>query len=263
MSSPGYLDPDSAPRSAFVLEERHPATAGTWHTHRRAQLVHAAEGVLTVSTPAGRWIAPPQRAVWVPARTRHRVASGRPFRLLTLYVEPREAPLAEACCVVAVDRLVEELLFAAAASGGAYAPRGPEARLVRVILDRLPALAVAPLLHLPRPRSKELERIADVLAAAPGDDRTLDAWAKVAGLGAKTLARRFVAETGLTFGRWRQQCRLHAALERLGAGHSVSRVAFEVGYGDVSSFISAFKSATGATPARYFREGQGRRLAGE
>ena len=57
----------------------------------------------------------------------------------------------------------------------------------------------------------------------------------------------------MTFGRWRQQLRLHAALERLGAGESVTAVAFEVGYADVSAFIDAFKSVMGETPARYFR----------
>jgi AraC-like DNA-binding protein len=39
----------------------------------------------------------------------------------------------------------------------------------------------------------------------------------------------------------------------LGAGDSVTRVALEVGYGDVSSFIAVFKAAMGDTPARYFR----------
>jgi AraC-like DNA-binding protein len=41
--------------------------------------------------------------------------------------------------------------------------------------------------------------------------------------------------------------------ERLGAGESVSTVALDVGYEDVSSFIAVFKSALGETPARYFR----------
>ena len=57
----------------------------------------------------------------------------------------------------------------------------------------------------------------------------------------------------MTFGRWRQHLRLLAALERLAIGDSVTAAAFEVDYLDVSSFISAFKSATGETPARYFR----------
>jgi AraC-like DNA-binding protein len=74
------------------------------------------------------------------------------------------------------------------------------------------------------------------------------------GLTSKTFARRFVSETGVSFGRWRQQQRLLAAIELLGEGRSVTEVAFEVGYHDVSSFIAAFKTVMGETPARYFEE---------
>ncbi len=246
------IDPDATPRAAFVLDESYEPTAGHWHTHRRAQLVHAAEGVVTVSTPEGRWIAPPQRAVWVPTGVSHSVASRRPFRLLTLYVKPDAAPPFDTCRVVAVDRLVEELLGAAAAFGTEYPPDGPEARLVQVILDRLPALAVAPLLHLPDPKSPALLRITTALAKNPADRRTLETWAKSVGMTERTAARRFVAETGGTFGRWRQQLRLLVALERLARGDSVTATAFDVGYDDVSSFIEAFKGAMGVTPARYF-----------
>ena len=247
-----HLDPDKAARAAFVLAESYAPTAGSWHSHRRAQLVHAAEGVLTVTTEGGRWIAPPQRAVWVPGGMRHRVSSARAFRLVTLYVKPALVSLYDACAVVAIDGLVASLLEVAAEYGPAYPKAGAEARLVQVLLDRLPALAVAPLLHLPRPTSPELDRVARAIGQDPGDRKTLEEWARVIGLGPKTAARRFVAETGLTFGRWRQQCRLLAAIERLAAGSQVTRVAFEVGYDDVSSFIAAFKSATGTTPARYF-----------
>jgi AraC-like DNA-binding protein len=250
-----HIDPDAAPRLAFVLASKLEATKGSWHAHRRAQLVHAAEGVITVSTAAGRWVAPPQRAVWVPPSMKHAVASSRPFKLLTLYVEPSLviSQLPDVPRVVAVDRLVEELLGAAAAFGPAYPAEGAEARLVRVILDRLPLLAVAPLLHLPEPTSPALKRITSALAKDPADKRTLDEWARAVGMTVRTAARGFVRETSLSFGRWRQQLRLLVALERLGAGASVTSVAFDVGYDDVSSFIAAFKSATGETPARYFK----------
>jgi len=247
------LDPDSPRCLAFVLDERKAPTRGSWHRHRRGQLVYAAEGVLTVSTRAGLWVAPPERAVWVPPGEEHKVASSRPFRLRTLYVRPGAAALPGVPRVVAVSPLVRELLRAAAEAGPGYPRGGPEERLVRVILDRLPALAAAPLLHLPEPADPQLARIVAGLKADPADGRTFDAWAKAVALTPRTAARRFVAQTGMTPGRWRKQLRLFVALERLGAGESVSRVAFAVGYRDVSSFIAVFRAALGVTPARYFR----------
>lgn len=250
------VDPDEAPRAAFVLDAAHSATHGAAHAHRRAQLVHAAEGVLTITTPSGRWVAPPERAVWVPPNTEHVVASQRPFRLLTLYadLERVDAPLPSTCAVVGVDRLVAELMRAAATFGADYPIGGAEERLVRVILDRLPALAAAPILHLPDPTSPELRKIAAALAANPTDARTLEEFATSHGITERTAARRFQSETGMTFGRWRQHLRLLLSLERLAAGESVTSVAIDVGYDDVSSFIAAFKAALGETPARYFKD---------
>ena len=245
-------EPDRDPRAAFVLEADFEATEGFWHQHRRAQLVHSDDGVITVKTKTGRWVAPPQRAVWIPPGVEHAVASKRPFKLLTLYVEAGIVALPEVPRVVAVDRLVEELLRAAAKHPKSAPQGGAEERLVRVILDRLPELAVAPLFHLPDATSKELQRITRALTNDPSDPRTLDEFAAEMGASARTAARKFLSETGLTFGQWRTQQRLVAALERLASGSSVTAVAFEVGYTDVSSFIAAFKAATGETPARYF-----------
>jgi len=253
---PGPLDPDApGARFAFVLEEEHAPTVGVAHAHRRAQLVHAARGVLTVTTAEGRWIVPPHRAVWIPRRVPHAVASRRPFQLRTLYVDPRATSLEhrqrEAPRVVAVDRLTEELLAAAAAYGARYRRGGPEERLVRVIIDRLPALTVAPL-HVPSPKHPALLAIAHALDENPADHRTLEELARSVGATERTLARWFARDLGMSFRAYRGQVRLLAALERLAAGHDVTRTAFEVGYSDVSSFIGAFKAATGTTPARYY-----------
>jgi len=95
--------------------------------------------------------------------------------------------------------------------------------------------------------------VAEALSKNPADGRKLDELCKNTGLTERTAARLFVKETGLTFGKWRQQLRLLAALERLGAGESVTSAALEVGYADVSSFIAVFKAALGETPAKYFR----------
>src|SRR3954465_6896895 len=41
--------------------------------HREAQLIYAAKGTMQVTTPGGRWLVPPDRAVWVPARLEHAI----------------------------------------------------------------------------------------------------------------------------------------------------------------------------------------------
>ena len=66
--------------------------------------------------------------------------------------------------------------------------------------------------------------------------------------------RLVVAETGMTFSRWRQQLHIIIALQRLSAGHSVQSVSEVLGYDSVSAFITMFKKALGKSPARYFSD---------
>lgn len=47
------LDPDSAPSPVVVIAERYLPGPGHSHKHRRCQLIHASEGVLT-ATPS--WV---------------------------------------------------------------------------------------------------------------------------------------------------------------------------------------------------------------
>ncbi|MFL6825768.1 MAG: AraC family ligand binding domain-containing protein, partial [Bradyrhizobium sp.] len=57
------------------------------HMHREAQLVYAARGTMQVTTPKGRWLVPPDRAVWVPARLEHAIDVLADIEMRTLYFD--------------------------------------------------------------------------------------------------------------------------------------------------------------------------------
>ena len=199
------------------------------------------------------WWVPPEQAVWVPAGISHEVSVEQAMAMRTLYVHPDAArELLHSCCVVPVRSLLRELIIEASRSFDGYGPATPQARLAAVILDELRRLHPEPL-HLPMPRDKRLRVITDGLTAKPTDSRTLEEWSQPAGASARTLARRFREETGITFGRWRQRLRVLSATTRLGAGDPVTMVAYDLGYSSPSAFIATFKRSFGSSPARYFR----------
>lgn len=250
---PPACDPDSAPRPVTVLAQRCPAGPGQDHRHRRHQLIYAIEGVIRVITAQGVWVVPPQRAVWVPAGTEHRVDATRPFDLCTLYAAPAHRPgLPDRCQVVAVPDLLRELLRAAAAFGDRYPAHGPQSRLLEVLLDQISGLDVLGL-NLLMPEDRRVLRIAQALQAEPGLTTTLAQWGLQVGANPRTLERLFKAQTGMPFTAWRAQCRLMAALDGLAARRTVTEVALATGYEDVSSFITMFKKALGTTPKAYFK----------
>jgi len=256
------FDPDGIEQAVFVVGERHETLDEPWRAYRRARLIHVSDGVLTVRTDAGRWVVPPGRALWLVANTLHCLHAARPVQLYALYVAmdadtalataAGAAPLPAQTGALIPDTLVQALLAVAAELPHRHSPDEPGQRLLQVLLDRLATLPATPL-GLNWPSDPRARRIADALSENPAQARVLEELAAAAGVTARTAARLFAKETGQTLGQWRQQLRLLAALEHLGAGESVTQVALEVGYSDVSSFIAVFRDAFGDTPARYFR----------
>jgi AraC-like DNA-binding protein len=232
------------------------------HTHERAQLIFAARGVMTISTPLGSWVVPPQRALWMPAGTVHEIRMAGAVSMRTLYIRPGAGEqLPAAIRVIAVSPLLRELILRACALPVLYDEGGADGRLMSLILDEIAALPSLAL-DLPMPRDRRLHALCHRLRADPGDTRSLDAWARESGASARTLARLFRKETGLGFADWRQQARLLAAMARLAEGQPIMRIALDLGYDSASAFAAMFKRALGAPPSRYFDQGQPERWPG-
>ena len=155
--------------------------------------------------------------------------------------------------MIAVTPLLKELILQAAAMPRLYPLKGPEERLLAVILDQIRIMRIAPL-ELPIPENVWLKKIYKRLSSSPEDNRKLEDWGKMVGATGRTLARYFRLETGMTFGQWRQQIRILEALKRLGMKESVTTVSLDLGYDSPSAFISMFKKALGKTPGQYFAE---------
>jgi AraC-like DNA-binding protein len=135
----------------------------------------------------------------------------------------------------------------------------PRARLIGVLLDQLSHLQTIPL-QLPWPTDERARRAADWLRTHPNDPGVNKFVAKQVGLSVRTMERLFQKETGMTFGKWRQQLRLLHAMRQLAKGRNVTAVALDVGYESASAFIAMFKRTLGVTPHRYFEsENPGRR----
>ena len=119
------------------------------------------------------------------------------------------------------------------------------------MFDLLTPLEVSTL-RLPMPLDDRAARVATELTADPASGRTLADWGSVVGASGRTLARAFVADTGMTFGAWRTQLRLGAALGLLADGAPVAAAGQAVGYANPSAFIAAFRRALGVSPGAYF-----------
>ena len=230
-----------------------PGQAIREHAHDWHQLIHATSGVLMIATGGGSWVVPPSWGVWVPAGIRHAIrASGRSaFR--TVYVAPGCVPgLPDACTAVTVSPLLRELILRVVAIGMVDRRDTIESALAILLLDEMRRSPVPPF-DLPEPQSDAARRAAAWLFS-DGAEAAIPAIARAVGLSVRALERRFVAETGMSLGRWRRHGALLASLERLGSGASVKQAAAAAGYATPSAFVAAFRAVFGVTPARYFEQ---------
>jgi AraC-like DNA-binding protein len=221
------------------------------HAHGWHQLIHAASGVLMVWTERGSWVVPSSWAVWVPAGVRHRIRAAAPSAFRTVYVAPGCFPdMPEACAAITVSPLMRELVLRVIALGMLDGRDPVEAAAAILLIDEVRASPVPPF-GLPEPASDATRRVVERLFAG-GRDAGLATLAREAGMSPRTLERRFLAETGMSLGRWRRRGSMLAAVERLAGGASVKQAAAAAGYATPSAFVAAFRAEFGETPGRYF-----------
>ena len=269
----GSPDPLESLASRFVLEARGRARSGVarpanafglsmvaggleseFHTHRESQLLYLVRGELTCEASSALWIVPPQSALWIPGDVSHKIRARAPLEGYGFFVEPDAAPnLPQDCCAVSVTPLFRELLLRLATRPALYDLDSPDARLVSVLIDELATVSIEKH-RLPMPADPRLRRLVDAITAHPADGATTTTWAKRIGVGERTLNRLLVQETGLSFGRWRQQLHIILALQRLSRGASVQSVARDLGYESASSFVTMFRKTLGTSPARYMSQ---------
>jgi AraC-like DNA-binding protein/quercetin dioxygenase-like cupin family protein len=225
------------------------------HMHREAQLVYAARGTMQVTTPKGRWLVPPDRAVWVPARLEHAIDVLADIDMRTLYFdlawlkrEQRSESL-DSEFVVRVSRLLHQTILAL--FDGRNDPDRTELLVRLAVLELHQAedsTTFIPLPHEPRCR-----RAADIVLGDPTSSHEIETLARAVGTSARTLSRLFSLETQLSFKSWCQRARIAAAIERLSmeANVSVKQLAADLGYASVPAFSHAFRQVTGKTPTGF------------
>jgi len=219
------------------------------HAHQRDQFLYAVDGIMRVRTRDEAWIVPPDRAVYIPADTVHAISIRGNLEMRTLYLVSRAADdLPVVPTVFDVSDLLRNLILALIEEPVFYDVEGRGGALAILILSEITS-ARRLALGVPMPRDTRLERLCAALLADPSSRLTLEGWSETAGASARTLARLFEQEIGMSFGAWRRRVRLHIAIEEIVAGEPIARVAARSGYRSASAFSAAFRRSMGVAPS--------------
>jgi len=251
------FDPGEVPRPVFGVGieivtkgfEQHP------HSHRKAQIILTVRGLITCEVAHDVWMVPRECALWIPGGLEHSVRGVGDLEVYALFIDPELASgLPKQCCSLSAAPLLRELVIAVSRMPQLYDVDGADGRLVRTVIDQLERAPTGSL-HLPMPSDPRLRGIAKLLSSDPANRTTIGEWAKNVAMSERSLCRLIMKETGMRFGRWRQQLQVMFAMEQLAEGATVQTVAFDLGYESASAFIVMFKRTLGVTPHRYFASG--------
>jgi AraC-like DNA-binding protein len=223
------------------------------HLHNEAQLLFAASGALQVYTESGRWLVPPQLAVWIPAGIPHSIEFLSATELWTIYWKSTAVRAWTASktlhreFALRVTALLRELVFAAFET---TAPAEKTRLVAKLILQELIEIPNAPT-FLPMPSTLLGRRVADVALADYRLDLNTDMIATRAATSVRTISRLFPLETGLTFRHWRQRARIVLSMDSLARGEQIAEVASQHGFASTAAFSFAFRQITGMTPSAF------------
>ncbi|WP_409327009.1 AraC family transcriptional regulator [Serratia quinivorans] len=222
-----------------------------WHQHTRGQLYLLTHGMIALETQEQQWAMTAGSIGWLPPHCAHQALACGNVAGWSLYLpEPYCSGLPEQPHLSTASGLIQALVERLAQFAGQRL-NAPQRRLLQVLRDEVRMQENTPL-QLPLPQDARLLKIARALLNDPADNRTQSEWAAWAGLSIRTLSRRFINETGMTFARWRQQARVIRSLEPLSRGEAVNQIAGDCGYDNVSAYIAAFRQRFGTTPGLYF-----------
>lgn len=252
-----WIDPDEVPRAVVTygfLSKDFGQIELDPHQHAKGQIILVQRGALSCVVEGGLWIVPPRSAIWIPGNALHAIKATGMLDGLNAFVDPAVGQnLPARCCAVSVTPLLREVMARLAVLPAYYEENGPNSHLVAVLLDELAAAKVEDL-HLPMPTDARLRTMVGLMMASPADRGSLDSWGRRIGMSGRSLVRLIGRETGMSFGRWRQQLTVVLAVQWLADGASIQQVAADLGYDSVPSFVTMFKKALGTSPGRYMAE---------
>lgn len=224
------------------------------HVHAQSQFLYSISGLMNVTTPAGRFLVPPQRAVWIPTNIEHSVDVITDIEMRSVYIESswlkRHTNYSKLNQVylIEVNALLRELILAT-----------HQQKTSKEKINLLMTLALLELTgaedastFLPMPIDARAKKVAELTLSDVHSMKDFEQLCFEASASSRTITRLFTKETKMSFREWRQRARIMNALELLeNKKLSIKQVAMSLGFSSTASFAHAFKEVMGITPTEF------------
>ena len=210
------------------------------HCHAEDQLIYAASGAMRGSSGGGGWVTPGGHALWMPAGVSHAIRMEGVVCMRTLLLEAR----IERCQVIVVSGLLHELILAASRMLDLR-----DGEHVRALIQLELATARRIDAFVPLPHQARLRTWCERFLQDPAQDLTLEQCGAQLNMSARSVARLFQREVGMSYGEWRARARVMLSQQSLADGQPILNVALEHAYQSARAFAAMSKRILGYAPS--------------
>jgi len=218
------------------------------HAHLWPQLLYAESGAVRATIDGRFWTLPPRRALWIPARTPHRLSMSSRLHLRTLYMRPSSDDLPRGTSVVPVSGLLHEAILRVCAQGVLDERHETDRCLAAIVRSEIVSCEPGTFV-LMQPSDARAKRLAELFVDAKRVGTSLATLCESAGLSRRTAERIFQKECGLPPAQWRRLAVLSGGLVSIAGGASIDQASIAAGYQSRSAFSEAFSHAFGFPPS--------------
>jgi AraC-like DNA-binding protein len=243
------MEPD-----AYCIHSEFPVTGPAPFRMDRHYFLCAVQGTMRLEAGGQRWTLPPARAALIEAGYPVTISILSELCAASVLFEPSMLTPPQPLTVFDVSPLARALVAECRDWGPEAQVQTPYAReMFRTLALVVRRLAETPSrCVLPAPESAALSRALALTEEAAPDQPRFEDIARASGQSARTLARRFSEEMGMTWREALRRIRIIRAVEILAAEDDpITDVALQVGYTSISAFNAAFRDLMGQTPSEY------------
>lgn len=227
------------------------AQCANLHKHPRAQIISCDRGIMEVVTKEQIWIVNPSQSVWISSFEEHQVYFPHHVNIISVFIDASKlSKLPKNSFAFDTPDFFKSLLHKVISFHNPRRFSAQQNRVVEVLLDEISTLKPTTT-FLPTSQNKRIKIVTDALLNDLSCRHNLAYFADKINVSPRTLSRLFNKELGMSFGDWRIKMKLMEAIKQLEEGKSVKEISFNLGYENVSSFISTFKKHLGKTPTNY------------
>lgn len=232
------------------------------HNHKKAQLIYTEGGIVHIHTPEHTYYIPPRHFMWIPAGVIHSIRTSTEkaiMRNLYFPVRENELPFYQQEGIYLADDLLLNLLLFTDKWRADIHKEDKNYAVALAIKSILPDVCHTSVpLSLPFPKNDRLKKVIAYMSEHLEEQIPYKQLAKKFGFSERTLNRLFQKETGMPFIKYLTIQKMLRAIELLLENtHTITEVAYAVGYSSAPTFSNTFYKLLGQRPSDYVTEKYG------